>query len=542
MASPSTAQEDHGDIPTPLVGEPQQQKPHDNFYTPNNRQFYATFEYPTLNSDEPSLRLLKIHPLGLGERKSTIINCELVNNVFLKDSRGRFSTISYCAGDPGKVETITVNGLQFRAFANLAHALRQARQYWNETHEDRELLLWVDQVCINQGDTAERSYQVSIMGDIYAASEQVLICLSTEQDPVGGIGWLYSALDRRLLNDDVDDFMTYLNLSWHDGDLHCEWDAFVKTILSSPWWTRAWIRQEFIRAHNAIFLASYESVDWKTLASIIKIYDKSISGFQLPERPFPHRFFSFVETYDNCQVCSPNNNEIWAATNRACNLLLAKESSKLKPHRFPDLLDNLEDVRFCQASDRRDKVYAFLGLSDHDYGIYPDYSPDVSRLDVYCALARNAIIYNGNLDILISAIFTRSAWHLDIPSWVPGWHNAPLYAKGRSAVIRAPIAKKVKFVFMADKEGRQDRILQVKGFREQVFRSSVNEFNKGDEVWMLHGASNIFVLRPHHEYHKVVGEIFDSYGAVHPRVAGLMEDLTRRIEIGHPFVQTINIC
>lgn len=542
MAPNATTQEDRSDLSGPLDPEPQQQKPHDNFYTPQNRSFYANFEYPALNTDEHSIRLLRIRALKPCEALDTLVNCEIVHDVSLKDFTGRFTTISYCAGDPSNTETITVNGIQFQAFANLAHALRQARYYWKENQEDRELLLWVDQVCINQADSTERSYQVSIMGEIYAASEQVLICLSIERDRGGGIGWLYSALDRRLLNDNIDGFVTFLNISWYDESLHNQWNAFVKTVLCSPWWTRAWIRQEFIRAHDAIFLASYESVDWETLSSIVKIYDRSISSFQLPKQPFSHPLFSLGEAYYKCQVCSPNNDEIWAATNRACNLLQAKESSELQPHRFPDLLDNLEDVRFCQASDRRDKVYAFLGLSHHDYGIYPDYSPHISRLDVYCTLARNAVIDNGNLDILISAIFTRSAWHSEIPSWVPGWHNAPLYAKGRSAVARTPIAEKVSVVFKADWRGRQDRILQVKGFCEQVLRLSTVDSMEGDEVWMLHGASNLFILRSYGDFYKVVGEVFDAYGAVHPRVAMMIEDVAYRIETGYPPIQTVNIC
>lgn len=37
--------------------------------------------------------------------------------------------------------------------------------------------LWVDQICINQDNTAERNYQVGIMGKIYQAGHQILVWL-----------------------------------------------------------------------------------------------------------------------------------------------------------------------------------------------------------------------------------------------------------------------------------------------------------------------------------------------------------------------------
>jgi hypothetical protein len=92
-----------------------------------------------------------------------LIALQLTENLLL----AKYTTISYCAGNPKETETITVNGVMFNAFARLGHALRQARYFWTSRFHSEELLLWVYQVCINQSNTQERSHQVNFMGDIF---------------------------------------------------------------------------------------------------------------------------------------------------------------------------------------------------------------------------------------------------------------------------------------------------------------------------------------------------------------------------------------
>ncbi len=74
-------------------------------------------------------------------------------------------------------EEILVNNDRMIVGRNLAAALK-ARQ----CHEFCSVPLWVDAICINQDDTAERNAQILRMRDIYAQASLVTVWLGTERD------------------------------------------------------------------------------------------------------------------------------------------------------------------------------------------------------------------------------------------------------------------------------------------------------------------------------------------------------------------------
>ena len=75
---------------------------------------------------------------------------------------------------------------------SLLTALRNLR-YAKESRR-----LWVDQLCINQGDTEERGAQVSIMGEIYNKATCTVVWLGVQSK------------DAKLMNDMYNEFSTSL--------------------------------------------------------------------------------------------------------------------------------------------------------------------------------------------------------------------------------------------------------------------------------------------------------------------------------------------
>ena len=79
-------------------------------------------------------------------------------------------------GSPRLVKAIICNGKHFPIIKNLELALHHLRR------SDVSIMLWVDQICINQDDLQEKSQQVALMGTIYQRAWSTLVWLGEEAD------------------------------------------------------------------------------------------------------------------------------------------------------------------------------------------------------------------------------------------------------------------------------------------------------------------------------------------------------------------------
>jgi hypothetical protein len=100
-------------------------------------------------------------------------------------------------------------------------------------------------------------------------------------------------------------------------------------------------------------------------------------------------------------------------------LSILQSKLKLKPPIRP--LNLLQHSRKCEASDSRDRVYAFVGLADSHYGIVPDYSPGNTIEMVFADATKIIISYENKLDTLAHTPHRDPLDRWDrgnLPSWV----------------------------------------------------------------------------------------------------------------------------
>jgi hypothetical protein len=161
---------------SPSSTDPSAATPVANFYSPANHKFYSHQPYESLDKPQRNIPLLKV----VEKPPSGHFRCTLTGSIPIKEAHGTYTAISYCAGDPKVTSSIEVNGIQFNAFANAVVALNEICHYRANLYGDEAPLLWLDQICINQSDSAERSHQVGYMRDIYHSAFEVVICLSTD--------------------------------------------------------------------------------------------------------------------------------------------------------------------------------------------------------------------------------------------------------------------------------------------------------------------------------------------------------------------------
>jgi hypothetical protein len=422
------------------------------FPTPKNDFFYATHPYSALDANGKKIRLLKILPNdGTGQ-----IKCVLLPGRPLSEVQGLYSALSYCAGDPQITDTILVNDVRFNAFANLRHALGEVREFWAKTHQEHEkdLLLWTDQICINQKDSQERSHQVGFMRDIYEQAEQVLACLSTSKGSRKGMEWLLELVDNvpaldndnkprrsrkqhtyKVNNDSAVErvagtcrershFYRLKNYMWtrlSDESFVRGWLAFYD-VVGNPWWSRAWIFQEFLVARELHLLYRRRFIAWNSALPILKLL------LDLHVALHTH-FFELNDEFVEDSIEHHNTDRIrtslyqcgYRSLLNVVDFMIGSKDDWTGEMRIRDLLTH---ARYCNTTDLRDKVYAFIGMADPRYQIVPDYS--VSLNQVLTTVTRRIIEYEDSLDILTNAVVPRLNTRADLPSWVVDWTEKEL--------------------------------------------------------------------------------------------------------------------
>lgn len=152
--------------------------------------------YTALNAAKCEIRLLRVLPAPSdGSTGATtddddhnVIHCELsVHRLNHSWGTTPYTALSYVwgpepCGQPtttatGKEKRLTVNNEVIPARENLSSALQAFRR----RQQGDGGYIWVDAVCINQGDPEEKKTQIPLMGDIYGLAAQTLIWLGAAE-------------------------------------------------------------------------------------------------------------------------------------------------------------------------------------------------------------------------------------------------------------------------------------------------------------------------------------------------------------------------
>lgn len=360
--------------------------------------------YTQLESDE--FRLLILEP-GI---KNDEIRCQLRTCNY--SAKIPYTALSYAWGDATKVEKVQCNGKEIGIASNLHQALLDLRD------ADRERVLWIDALCINQDDISERGHQVRNMKQIYAQARQVLVWLGPEDDAISKAFDILRELKptfvepKNLLTlgfkpsyfsaSNLDQRTIGFNFAMADESqlLRSGLDPLI-TLLERPWFRRLWVLQEVAHAKHVTLVSGRATLHWKLLAR--------------PVRDLYHSGMALDSITDKAKIGVLSVIEMENARQPA----MSRHKRRL--------LSVLLATHAAECSDIRDKIYAILNLADdydpeRDIDIFgPDYL--ASPKDAFTRFARWSVA-RGDLDIL--SCTTRAdvpaVEDLDrLPSWVPDW-------------------------------------------------------------------------------------------------------------------------
>ncbi|PQE19198.1 HET-6OR heterokaryon incompatibility (het-6OR allele) protein [Rutstroemia sp. NJR-2017a BBW] len=347
--------------------------------------------------------------------------------------RPQYEAFSYTWGDEVSPNPITVNGVEVLVTENLLVALKRFRKEHSDVH------LWVDALCINQLDSSEKAEQVKHMADIYRNAARTLIWLGPEYDDSHHtISQLVKIVHRRIKQPDLleaaviggdpnqimtefgNQFSEIFSQYLRDLPLALKFLKSIFSLWSRPYWSRAWIIQEFVVSPNLVIFCGRDEI----------LYDvwQVASSAVLSLRAFLLR--SITESHD--QQIKPGH-RIYLGELHELNLTRTTKRALLhtrtayrvdldqRRYLFSAICSSQLPSKFS-ATDDRDLIFALLGLTSdaEDTKLSPDYDESTTCQEVYTSAARY-MIYQGDVDVL-SLAQNRSKVHTGgLPNWVPDW-------------------------------------------------------------------------------------------------------------------------
>ena len=507
----------------------------DNFYTPSNQEFYSSDPYSDLDVSKHEIRLLELLPVNPDEplRAKLITPCFLSSDAVSPPS---YCAISYFAGNHKDTEVIFVNEIRFNAFANLARALRQIVQGRGTSGlQVCPQHIWVDQICINQSNPAERSHQVGFMRKIYENAQVVLACLG--EDPSNG-RWVEAA--KRLnfkvtsiSNLDLKDRTVYVGdriiADFYNEEIQRDW-ASLGDLLGSTWWRRGWVYQEVLLARNIIVFFGHGILDWKMLlTAVLVVYNVSMEF--ISQRLYGQ---NHLHNDESDAIMLPKLNSTYA------KFMVDGRGDWTKTQEI-GILALFFHAQECDVTDPRDRVFAFVGLADPGYEIVPDYGIDTSA--VIQLACKRIILYESSLNFLACCDIGSdpNMRRADIPSWTPDWSSGGtpsifIYDAGNdSPSFRASSEYPSAAAFHSHKD-KNDSVLRVQGlFIDHLATiSSILSDTRDLKVWetiagFRHGDEYPGLRTPYNFDQSIT--IFDAFYEVVLRGKEIPEDEDHKITV-----------
>jgi hypothetical protein len=330
------------------------------------------FEYEPLDTSIDCIRLLSLDALEEG-LEDGIVRCSL-NQVKFSE-KPRYEALSYTWGAPGPTRRIWVNGKPVDVRENLRDALfclQQSRQ---------PRLLWADAICIDQRNAQERQHQVGFMEFIYTRAVKVLI-------------WLGRA-DLRIEQ-------TFAGMSKHGEDVTDDqkWEC-LDWACTQSYWTRLWVAQELALSRDLRVYVGPNSQRWEKFFSYLmsykygddKDYWRTSTRRGLEARTRESDLSSSDDRYyyrrsrsrpeqrrrgsqrSRSRIAeSSSKKRMSLKTSNRIQTIMGLNTKRQDRHGSENRLEELlEDFKYAECEEPRDKIYALLGLAHDCRSIQADY-------------------------------------------------------------------------------------------------------------------------------------------------------------------------
>ncbi|KAK5653683.1 hypothetical protein OQA88_8713 [Cercophora sp. LCS_1] len=298
-----------------------------------------TYQYQPIDLGTDAIRLVSLRK-GCFEDP---VECHLFQTWLHQIDGVPYDALSYHWGGTDKAAELILDECTIHITENLYTALQHLR------YEDRDRILWIDAISIDQENKKEQGHQVGQMKSVYTNAEQVVIWLGSSTND---IDLLMDIMHR--MHEDAGAVWPIVVRQLQDVDFEMRTRLRVglDDLLSRPWFKKVWIIQEVATARGASVMCGRKSVSTKTFTEVPSILGVVPGGnAQAILDVMPGRA----------------RKQSWWSDKRDLGTLLSK-------------------FRNSEATDPRDNVYALLGISSDacDIDVFrPDYEIPLGQVIQY---------------------------------------------------------------------------------------------------------------------------------------------------------------
>lgn len=157
-------------------------------------------------------------------------------------------------------KTIQLSGKRFMVSEVVEDILLRVRV------PDRDRLLWIDSICIDQSNLVEKDYQVNRMRDVFAQAQTVIASLGPHRS--------FNSIGSSTTNHKLDGALKLVRSSWAAFGstmklkLSSKDERYLLELLQEPWFKRIWVVQEVAVAKRLLIVSGKKEVEGHYFAKL----------------------------------------------------------------------------------------------------------------------------------------------------------------------------------------------------------------------------------------------------------------------------------
>ncbi|KAK5689701.1 hypothetical protein LTR97_012700 [Elasticomyces elasticus] len=215
-----------------------------------------TINYPVLDAEQRQIRLLSFK---FNERREILGHFTVVS----LDQRPQYTALSYVWGSEPPNRLIWIDSQPFGVRPGL-FAYMQLAAAENTVGEG----IFIDAICINQADVAEKSSQIALMGSLYELASEVTVWFGDED------GWTLRLAEKYPA---IQDPTILRSCLIHEATVHLTAQEVLDLrievyggLILHEYWSRVWTAQEFLLPKLVVLRAGRLKFDDVTLFELLE--------------------------------------------------------------------------------------------------------------------------------------------------------------------------------------------------------------------------------------------------------------------------------